>query len=1588
MSQLQPRDGSQVSNDHPYSAAAIPGDQLTADHRQHQQQLYPSGLSSTYDLGSQRFNNQQPQNIADVRRHTQHKPDSQLSASGTQNTAFPGPTAIAGFDRGKTPSFPRPPGSNSSISSRLITYESQAGRGQPSSPREKLDKLLALEGYHYTSQPSTVLEEGKNVENSASLEESAHAPSNPQLTESNHNHPAQTGTVSPPSSSTMPPSSSQQAEFRPIPRNSSIDSAVSSISSQASTHHKADSAPASPAEIANLISTAGSAEAVIQYLLKEKHSSAAQNTQLWRLVDKQRSMILGLNKDLERALKDKERYRKKLKEHLSQVSPLPASNSQAALSAGRANSESPAPADPAPRERAKDIISQAFGGPDFSNPQKEHGGHDRSPTDSAHNITPSTNSTTTAPESLNTPTEPSHQNPSPSENPFGGQDSTRAPPPTTGSRGKQTANKIEQELVGTDARSTNSSDISQQTVQAPSSRSFTTRLSESSQTSPLIPLISTSAPSPLIEREERIPQPPRKAPPAPLHLTQPHHKSSHLHYSTTNHEHSESDYDDTLEANEVPVFGRGRRKTREEDDREREIAAMKEQENRSRSKKKAEKAKKAAAEPPRPQSHSPEGQPKPHEVKVLSLPSSPKHMIPLSPGGMHMRHLSPPDSLAAILGQSSPLASPSIASHRFASPPLASPGLPRSPRPSDRPLVSPTPRMPREGANIGTMASPPLSPGMGFPGLPLSPRDTKAPTPYLPNTPMSVASPGLPSSHVLPLSSPQPLFADQNGPTETARYNEPSTPSENSSQISVIGGSDSSRSVAAYQGLVSEQYPGLLLPPNALPLIDVRVCSSRMRPSRASIIAGKTKPSIEDVFTLGVFSRSDNKELWRVAKDMMSLPNLDAQLRQASNFKAKIPDRSLFTGHAPARIDARRDAVNEYFGVMINTSLKEDIAIAICQFLSTDVVDPLTENNFRDSMLGSSNNTGPKGRPKKEGYLTKKGKNFGGWKARFFIIDDQLLKYYESLGGAHIGSIKLQNAKIGKQSQSRSEQSLPDGDSEDSENQYRHAFLILEPKRRDKTSFTRHVLCAESDAERDEWVHTLLQYVDCHSSEDERPKQGLSRKDSPSGRTSGMQSKQKRYGPGKRDEKHRDSTPVRKEERPKDSLQAGRTKDHLDVGDSMNTLRGVSYEDTVPGGAPTYGPTASQRQADTPSPPIPASLSNKQISGPTNGTRIQDVESWGNKPRVPPDDPKPKKRSIWGFRGRSSSDLATPTQHPSGSSSSLAQQQPVDRVATRAVFGVPLAEAVEHNRPIGVDVFLPAVVYRCIEYLDAKEATKEEGIFRLSGSNVVIKGLRDRFNNEGDLNFLAENQYYDVHAVASLLKLYLRELPSTVLTRELHLDFLRVLEIDDKNMKIVALNTLVHQLPRANWSLLKTLSAFLIDIVNNSDVNKMTVRNVGIVFSPTLNIPAPVFSMFLQEYDGIFGADLDEKVPSPKELTASAHTLSPEDIRSPRRQMFSELPTPSYRQDTFSTIPDPLQHPAHNPRQVDTGFIPLRPSYDQLQHLMQAHGGSLNGAMANDASKSRRRESSMFLVAGVQKKGSATRLNENRGMVGDNSAFE
>ncbi len=1114
---------------------------------------------------------------------------------------------------------------------------------------------------------------------------------------------------SPPPSPTSTPSSrltniTVGLSPKSMPRASSIESAISNISTATAHSHKSsqDAPNAKSADISHLIQTAGSPEAVIHHLLREKQQSAAQNAQLWRLVDKQRALLFGLNQDLENAVKDKERYRKKLKEHLARTSedlgeakiPGPRAASQSPTT-GDSNTERPArgtygqaphpqrsvdsgPVLPEPRQTQSTSTGAGFAGGELPSGNREM--RDKSP--SAERIAPMHGSLI-----------PHIHCESPN-------DPNRSQAP-----------------LGTAVNLSHHDEHEPNPVVSPSS--FTAKR--------LQPLWQKTPPSspPKSAATSGTFSPLRKLPPAPLDLRARDRTTPPPPLSGPE-DHSGSEYG-VQEDEPAPPVERGRKKTREEDDKEREAAALKEQQDRSRSKK--EKGSKTPSEA-KTGEHAP-------PVLPLAAPirSTVKAFLPESNSGV--RHfLSAPTSLAGMLTATGAGPQATVRGTVLSVPPL-SPGLPLSPRPGDRPMNSPLPRMPRDGT-ASSLASPPLTPRPGLVGLPLSPKVAKQFSSLAPRMPLSPTLSLIQSSHE-PESEPQHL-GEALGESGNLFSQEIHTQPE-SFKIHSPG---SSRSKTLFNGFVSEAYPGLLIPPNALPSITIKVTSSWLKPSRNSYLVSKGLEE-EPVFALGVFARSDHQGLWQVEKSLMSLPQLDHQIKQHCTCTAKLPDRSLLSGQAPAKIDARKIALESYFETILETPMNEKAALVLCHYLSTQVIDPDKEESYGTaSASGSPVTVQSEGMLTKEGYLTKRGKNFGGWKARFFVLDDPIMRYYESPGGSLLGTIKLHHAKIGKPS-ARHASTVPAEGTEEHDSQYRHAFLILEPKRKDSSSHVRHVLCAESDAERDAWVETLLCYVDGNQETLESKKPSFSSNDSGS----------KIILP------------------PKPPFPKDGSLGNSPESETFDGTPALNQDDTQPSGFPP-GPY----NVDHPSPPNMGkhSQTSISISAPSNGAKIEDVGAWGNKPLAAPSskDKDHKKRSIWGFREKHSVDLAA--IHPNDSSFSLTQQQYYEQIANvRPVFGMPLAEAVECCAPRLTDVCLPAVVYRCLEYLVAKGASKEEGIFRLSGSSLVIKGLRDRFNLEGDLDFLADDQYYDVHAVASLLKLYLRELPTSVLTRELHLDFLAVL---------------------------------------------------------------------------------------------------------------------------------------------------------------------------------------------------------------------
>ncbi|KIJ62055.1 hypothetical protein HYDPIDRAFT_95330 [Hydnomerulius pinastri MD-312] len=477
----------------------------------------------------------------------------------------------------------------------------------------------------------------------------------------------------------------------------------------------------------------------------------------------------------------------------------------------------------------------------------------------------------------------------------------------------------------------------------------------------------------------------------------------------------------------------------------------------------------------------------------------------------------------------------------------------------------------------------------------------------------------------------------------------------------------------------------------ALPLIADDLKTTRVNVSHSTVKPNERGKEVLS-FVIEVDPGNSGKESWKVEKLYSDVLTLDGRIRGVVGKgvvkkMGVVPEGKLWRDHAPAKADQRKAALEVYLQSLINLPIKnKDEVIA---FFTSDIVreakKPVMQAGY------------------KEGYLTKRGKNFGGWKTRYFVLQGPVLEYYESRGGAHLGSIVITNAQIGRQQRSN--------DSDDEKN-YRHAFLIIEAKKGPGGSHPRHVLCAESDVERDSWVDILVRYVTGTFNEESLP-------------TSSS-------GP----------SPI-----------------------SVN----VPQSQSLGSGQPRSSTSSNQDGIMTP-----------------NGKRAMRTMSKDDISRGP----------------------AVPIS-----------QLPPDASNAKFFAAAPLPGS----------------------------ASFDDSHSSPTKSTHTSIAERDQFTAEENARRLLERGGSTEPPLSS-------SLPTS-----------SPLDAAGQGLRIRELSYLIASLPIANYSLLRALTAHLILIVQNSPVNKMTMRNVGIVFSPTLGIPAGVFSLMLGEFNRVFNVDAGQDVPEDDE---------------------------------------------------------------------------------------------------------------------------
>ncbi|CUS20474.1 LAQU0S01e07404g1_1 [Lachancea quebecensis] len=438
----------------------------------------------------------------------------------------------------------------------------------------------------------------------------------------------------------------------------------------------------------------------------------------------------------------------------------------------------------------------------------------------------------------------------------------------------------------------------------------------------------------------------------------------------------------------------------------------------------------------------------------------------------------------------------------------------------------------------------------------------------------------------------------------------------------------------------------------------------------------------------------------------------------------------------------------------------------------------------------------------KEGTLMmRKSKAIGStnsWRLRYAVVDGVNLSLLDRSQVSEI--IKLSQAAIELQA------NLPD-------DRYgtKNGFILNVHKKGGLSSGTRYFFCCESPRERESWVSSLTEFVE----------------------SSVVYS-------GSTNSKSESSSMI----------------DHSSMGNEASSDAGVSY----------IGPIANL-QAPASQPPAP---------GPDTTTQEDERES----KRI-------RMRSFFPFKRATAAQAPNEPELPSnGESSQLSLSQSNEfsvskslqamdlgpEIASNVVFGSELRNCVSISSQLYQGKYvIPSVVYRCLEYLYRNHGVEEEGIFRISGSSLLIKSLQEQFDKEHDIDLCNYNKsvasddpnksnfgtgLVDVNTVTGLLKLFLRKMPHVIFGDSMLPEFKSALDAKWGSGYQVALEyrRLVNsdKISKESYSLMFALFELLVKINQKNQINKMNLRNLCIVFSPTLNIPVSVLQPFIVDFDCIF----------------------------------------------------------------------------------------------------------------------------------------
>lgn len=291
------------------------------------------------------------------------------------------------------------------------------------------------------------------------------------------------------------------------------------------------------------------------------------------------------------------------------------------------------------------------------------------------------------------------------------------------------------------------------------------------------------------------------------------------------------------------------------------------------------------------------------------------------------------------------------------------------------------------------------------------------------------------------------------------------------------------------------------------------------------------------------------------------------------------------------------------------------------------------------------------------------------------------------------------------------------------------------------------------------------------------------------------------------------------------------------------------------------------------------------------------------------------------------------------------------------LFGIDFTQAAKNSQD-----GIPFIIRKCTSEIENR-ALNIKGIYRVNGAKSRVEKLCQAFENGKHLVELSELYPHDI---SNVLKLYLRQLPEPLILFRYYNDFIGLAKESQRiiveelealrlsptpvapapaqvsvelNRVLFKIKDLLRQLPPAHYKTLQFLIEHLHRVTEQSEENKMTASNLGIIFGPTLIKPrqadaevslsslvdypyqALIVELLIRHYQMVFDTPLSPLVSTPpteidaqprlihqeKEQQLSRHSKSLGDIKEQSSKVYkrhsSIIPSSHLLAEVQETMP-------------------------------------------------------------------------------------